>query len=186
MNDKMNKMQIRILAAACGMFALAASSTAADKARLTPGSEQYVVREVRHELVTLPYYTVFDNLDYTVQGGVVTLLGQVTRPTLKSDAENVVKPIEGVSKVVNDIKVLPLSAMDDHIRIQVFRRLYGWNSPLFRYAEGAIPQIHIIVDNGHVTLVGIVDSKTDKDIAGMRADISGVFSVKNDLLVHTT
>lgn len=180
----MNTRNIRVLPAVLGLVLLAGSSVAADKGRPAPGSEQYIVREVRHELIMLPFYSVFDNFDYTVKGGVVTLVGQVIRPTLKSDAENVVKTIEGVTKVVNDIKVLPLSPMDDRIRIAVFRKIYEWDSPLFRYSQGAIPQIHIIVDNGNVTLVGIVGSQFDKEIAGMRANqVPDVFSVKNDLVV---
>jgi len=181
----MKRTSIRILSAILGIFTLVGPSIASNKPRPAPGTHEYIVREVRHELLMLPFYSVFDNLDYTVNGGVVTLMGQVIRPTLKSDAENVVKSIEGVSKVVNDIKVLPLSPMDNGIRIAVFRKLYGWNSPLFRYSEGAIPQLHIIVDNGNVTLVGFVDSAMDKEIAGMLANqVPNVFSVKNDLVVH--
>jgi hyperosmotically inducible periplasmic protein len=167
-----------------GALLLAGPSFAADKARPVPGSTAYIIREARHELITLPFYTVFDNLDYRVDGGVITLMGQVTRPVLKSDAENVVKNIEGVTKVVNDIKVLPLSPMDDDIRIAEFRKLYEFSSPLFRYVEGAIPQIHIIVDNGNVTLVGYVLNQGDKEIAGIRAgEVPDVFAVKNDLIV---
>jgi hyperosmotically inducible protein len=181
----MKKHAFRALPAVVGIILAAGPSFAANKARPTPGSEQYIVREVRHELLMLPFYSVFDNFDYRVNGGVVTLMGQVTRPTLKSDAENVVKTIEGVTKVINEIKVLPLSSLDNRIRIAIFRKLYEFNSPLFRYSEGAIPQIHIIVDNGNVMLVGIVDSQSDKEIAGIRAnEVPDVFSVKNDLVVE--
>ena len=145
----------------------------------------YLIKEVRHELVTLPYYSVFDWLQFEVEGdGTVTLQGQVTRPTLKSDAGNVVKDIEGVSKVNNQIEVLPLSSNDDRIRRALFNNLFNFNSPIFRYGMGAVPSIHIIVKNGNVTLKGIVDNESDRNLANVRANgISGVFSVKNELTV---
>jgi hyperosmotically inducible protein len=140
-----------------------------------------ISREVRHELVMLPYYGVFDNLAYSVNGAIVTLYGQVTNPTLKSDAGNVVKKIEGVTKVDNKIEVLPLSPMDDQLRRAVYRAIYGEPS-LNRYAMQAVPPIHIIVDNGKLTLVGVVDNAADKNLAGIRANgVSGVFSVTNNL-----
>jgi len=142
-----------------------------------------ISREVRHELVMLPYYGVFDNLAYSVNGSVVTLFGQVTRPTLKSDAGNVVKKIEGVTQVDNQIEVLPLSPMDDQTRRAEFRAVYS-DPSLNRYAMMSVPPIHIIVKNGHVTLVGVVDNAADKNLAGIRANgVSGVFSVTNDLQV---
>ena len=143
-----------------------------------------IVKEVRHELVMLPYYGVFDNLSYKVDpDGTVTLLGQVARPTLKSDSENVVKRIEGVEKVVNNIEVLPTSFNDDRIRRNVYRAIYG-NSVLSPYQMRAVPPIHIIVKNGHVTLVGADARTMDKQIAGVQANtVSGVFSVENDLQV---
>jgi len=143
-----------------------------------------IVREVRHELVMLPYYGVFDNLAYRVQDGAVTLMGQVTRPTLKSDAENVVKRIEGVNQVVNNIEVLPLSPNDDRIRIAVYRAVYG-QVGLDRYALQAVPPIHIIVNNGQVTLTGVVATEADKNLAGIRANgVPGVFSLTNNLQVE--
>jgi len=143
--------------------------------------EQRIEREVRHELVMLPYLNVFDNLEYKVQGSTVILFGQVTRPTLKSDAGNVVKIIEGVEKIVNNIEVLPPSAMDDRIRRSVFHAVYG-HPGLDRYALQAVPPIHIIVKNGNVTLEGVVASEADKNLAGLRANgVSGVFSVTNNL-----
>ena len=123
-----------------------------------------VTREVRHELVMLPYYGVFDNLAYRVDGSTVTLLGQVTRPTLKSDAEHVVKGIEDVTRVDNQIQVLPLSPMDDQIRMATYRAIFG-KPGLDRYAMQAVPPIHIIVDNGKVTLEGVVASEGDKNQA---------------------
>jgi hyperosmotically inducible protein len=142
-----------------------------------------LIREVRHELVMLPYYGVFDNLSFQVDGYNVRLIGQVTRPTLKSDAENVVKGIEGVEKVVNEIVVLPPSPMDDRIRRATYRAIYGY-PPLDRYALQAVPSIHIVVSGGKVTLTGVADSEADKNIAGIKANgVSGVFSVDNQLQV---
>jgi hyperosmotically inducible protein len=142
-----------------------------------------LAKRVRHELLTLPYYNVFDDLAYRVDGSTVTLLGSVTRPTLKSDAENVVKKVEGVTRVVNEIEVLPLSPMDDQTRKAVFRAIFS-DPSLSRYGMGAVTPIHIIVKNGNVTLEGIVDNKTDKDLASLRANgVPNVFSVTNDLQI---
>jgi hyperosmotically inducible protein len=143
-------------------------------------------KEVRHELVMLPYYDVFDNLAYKVDGGTVTLFGQVTRPTLKSDAERSVKGIEGVERVDNRIEVLPLSPNDDQIRRAVYRAIYG-TTGLDRYGLRAVPTIHIIVKNGHVTLEGAVANEGDKNLANIKANgVSGVFSVTNNLQVDRT
>jgi hyperosmotically inducible protein len=149
-----------------------------------PGSGRYDLNgKVRHELVLLPYFSVFDNLAYKVDGDTVTLYGEVTRPTLKSDAERAVRRVEGVQIVNNNIRVLPLSPFDDHIRVAEYRAIFGFGG-LYRYALGTIPSIHIIVDNGHVTLEGVVDNQGDKNIAAIRANgVAGVFSVKNDLQV---
>jgi hyperosmotically inducible protein len=143
-----------------------------------------IVKEVRHELVMLPYYGVFDNLAYKVEpDGTVTLLGQVARPTLKSDAENVVKRIEGVTRVVNGIEVLPNSPMDDRIRRATYRAIYS-DPALSLYQVRAVPPIHIIVKNGHITLEGSVAREMDKTVAGMRANsVPGAFSVDNNLVV---
>jgi hyperosmotically inducible protein len=144
-----------------------------------------IYKEVRHELVTLPFYGVFDNLSYKVDpDGTVTLYGQVVRPTLKSDAENAVKRIEGVTRVVNNIEVLPTSINDDQIRRALYRAIYG-NDVLSQYQMRAVPPIHIIVKNGHVTLEGVVARQMDKQIAGMQANsVPGVFSVTNNLVVE--
>jgi len=139
---------------------------------------------VRHELVMLPYYSVFDNLEYKVDNGTVTLYGEVTRPVLKSDAANVVKHLPGVASVVNNIKVLPLSPFDNRIRAAEYRSIFGFSN-LYRYAMGANPSIHIIVDNGHVTLKGVVANEADRNLAYIRANsVPGVFSVTNDLLIE--
>jgi hyperosmotically inducible protein len=140
-----------------------------------------ITREVRHELATLPYYGVFDDLSYRVDGSTVTLLGEVTRPTTKSDAESAVKGIEGVTHVMNNIDVLPLSPMDNQIRLAVYRAVYGAPN-LERYAVQAIPSIHIIVKNGNVTLTGVVANDMDRQAAGIRANtVPGIFAVKNEL-----
>lgn len=142
-----------------------------------------ITKEARHELLMLPYYSVFDYLTYKVEGYTVTLMGQVTKPVLKSDAGNVVKRIEGVEKVDNQIEVLPVSQMDDRLRQRLFRAIYGY-SALRKYDMGTIKPIRIIVKNGHVTLEGVVDNETDKNIANIRANgVSGVFSVTNNLRV---
>jgi len=153
------------------------------KQQTEPKSRQNLIREVRHQLVLLPYYSVFDNLAFRVEGDTVILEGQVVRPTLKSDAENVVKNIEGVGRVVNNIEVLPLSPMDDQIRKAVYRAIFS-EPGLSRYAESAVPSIHIIVKNGNVTLVGVVDNETDKNLVNLRVNgVPNVFSVKNELVV---
>jgi hyperosmotically inducible protein len=148
-----------------------------------PKAEQNLIKEVRHQLVLLPYYSVFDNLAFQVQGSKVVLIGQVVRPSLKSDAEAVVKNVEGVSSVENNIEVLPPSSMDDQLRRALFRAIYS-EPALSRYAQSAVPSIHIIVKNGNVTLEGVADNETDKNMAGLRANgVPNVFSVKNNLVV---
>jgi len=172
------------------IFSMAALASAAVQDNQPAGalnqkSIDRIYKEVRHELVMLPFYGVFDNLAYKVDpDGTVTLLGQVARPTLKSDAENVVKRIEGVEKVVNNLEVLPTSGNDDQIRRATYRAIYG-NSVLSQYQLRAVPPIHIIVKNGHVTLEGAVARQMDKQIAGMQANgVHGAFSVTNNLAVE--
>jgi hyperosmotically inducible protein len=141
-------------------------------------------KEVRKELVKLPYYGVFDNLAYQVNGDTVTLYGQVTRPSTRKDAEKVVSRIEGVDHVINRIEVLPLSSFDDAIRARTYRAVFRTGS-LYRYAMGANPSIHIIVKNGHVTLEGVVSNKGDSNLAYIAArGVPGVFSVTNNLRVE--
>ena len=148
---------------------------AADRSRLE--------KEVRHELVMLPYFTVFDNLVYRVNVNTVELTGQVTKPTLKSSAERVVKNIEGVESVSNNIEVLPNSLNDDRLRIAVYRAVYG-NASLQVYNQRYLAPIRIIVKNGNVTLEGVVGSEMDKNMANVQANsVSGVFSVTNNLEV---
>ena len=169
-----------VLASALGW----AQATSQGSRPASPKAEQNIAKEVRHEILMLPYYGVFDSIGYSVNGYDVTLFGQVTRDTLKHDAEDSVKHIEGVEHVNNQIEVLPVSPNDDRIRVAVYRALYAGNSTLFRYSLGAVGSIHIIVENGNVTLAGRVDSEMDKDIANIRANgVSGVFSVTNNLVV---
>ena len=149
-----------------------------------PKSQQELTKEVRHVLVMLPYYSLFDNLAYRVEGDKVVLEGQVVRPSLKSDAEAAVKSVAGVSSVVNNIEVLPPSPMDDQLRRTLYRAIYG-DPALSRYGFASVASIHIIVKNGNVTLEGVVDSEADKNLAGLRANgVPNVFSVKNNLEVE--
>jgi hyperosmotically inducible protein len=150
-----------------------------------PVDESRVIQEVRHQLVMLPYYSVFDDLGFTVNGGTVTLVGEVTRPVLKDDAGKTVKRVEGVTDVVNNIEVLPLSPEDDRIRRGVYRAIYGDPSLSTRYGFQTLPSIHIIVKNGHVRLEGVVANQMDRNIAGIRANgVPGAFSVDNDLKIE--
>lgn len=175
-------MTIRAFSAIALAVFLAAGS--ANAQRTSERGRQRLEREVRHELVMLPYYSVFDNLSFRVDGYTVTLMGQTIRPTLKSDAEGVVKRIEGVERVRNQIEVLPLSPHDDRIRRAVYFALYSASSPLFRYGNQPVPPIHIIVKNGNVTLEGVVANAADRDIANVRANgVGEVFSVVNRLRV---
>jgi hyperosmotically inducible protein len=176
-------MKLRFLLVAC--LALAFGSPAVGQQATQPSSlaSERIAKEVRHELLMLPFFGVFDNIAYKVDGYNVTLVGQVTRPTLKSDAENAVKRIEGVEHVDNQIEVLPPSPMDDGLRLAVFRAIYGY-PPLEKYALGVQKPIRIIVKNGHVTLEGVVDSVEDKNLVNIRANsVPGVFSVTNNLQV---
>jgi hyperosmotically inducible periplasmic protein len=152
---------------------------AAPNTALTP-----LENKVRHELVMLPYLNVFDDISFRVDGNTVTLFGEVTKPVLKSDAGNVVKRIEGVARVENQIEVLPLSPMDERIRLRMARAIYGYPA-LQRYGAGTQPSIHIVVKNGNVTLMGFVSSDMDKQLAFMRANgVPGVFAVNNQLQIE--
>src|ERR1700751_5777163 len=157
------------------------SALAQNSARPSAQSVERIQKEVRHELIMLPYLGVFDNLAYRVDGTTVTLSGQVTRPTLKTDAERAVKSIEGVDKVDNQIEVLPPSTMDDQLRRRLYTAIYGFPS-LQKYALGVQQPIRIIVKSGRVTLEGVVDNEADKNTAGIRASgVPGIFSVTNNL-----
>jgi hyperosmotically inducible periplasmic protein len=161
----------------------AAQPQDAKKHRSEAKYQEKLIKEVRHQLVLLPWYSVFDNLAFKVEGDKVILFGQVVRPSLKSDAEAAVKSIEDAGAVENNIEVLPLSPMDDQLRRAVFRAIYG-DPGLSRYSIQAVPSIHIIVKNGNVTLEGVVDNESDKNLANLRASqVPNVFSVKNNLVV---
>lgn len=194
-------MQQRAIHRFCFAFVLIASTSFAQSSADSGGTQQHVqhndsfvpgsadesriAREVRHQLVTLPYYGIFDDLGFRVSGGEVTLVGAVTRPTLKSEAENVTKRVEGVTSVVNNIEVLPLSPNDESLRVALYRAIYGDPSIGMRYGYRAIPSIHIIVKNGQATLEGLVANQGDKNLINIRANgVPGVFSVTNSLVVE--
>ena len=167
-------------------FTLAYGSLAASQGPAQNPDQVRIQREVRHELWMLPWLTVFDNIEYRVDGSTVTLLGQVTDPSNKSDAEKVVKNIEGVEHVDNQIEVLPPAPMDQQLRVRLFRAIYGY-ATLQKYDMGVQKPIRIIVKGGHVTLEGVVDSDADKNAAGIRANsVPGIFSVTNNLRVAST
>src|SRR6202049_619899 len=168
------------------LLSLATLGLTQDRGQPSAKSQDRITREVRHELLMLPYFGVFDYIAFKVEGSTVTLLGQVVRPSLKSDAENAVKHIEGVEKVDNQIEVLPPSSMDDQLRLALYRAIYGYPA-LEKYALGVQKPIRIIVKNGHVTLEGVVDSEADKNLAGLRANgVPGIFSVNNNLQVESS
>jgi osmotically-inducible protein OsmY len=166
-----------------GLSVLGVAHAQGPPSRTNPNYEQWLTREVGHELALLPWLSLFDDLGYKVQGSEVTLLGEVVNPVTKDDAGKAVKDIEGVTKVNNNIEVLPLSPMDDQIRRAEYRSIYG-EAQLQRYAMGTLPPIHIIVKGGHVTLKGFVDNQTDKQLAEIRAKtVPNVFSVENELQI---
>jgi hyperosmotically inducible protein len=178
-------MRTKLLLLSAVLLLFTSAWAEGNQAQASPQAEQRITREVRHQLLLLPYLSVFDNLQYKVEGYTVTLMGQVVNPVLKSDAQNVVKGIEGVEKVNNEIEVLPVSPMDNELRRKLYFAIYGFPQ-LQKYDMPVVKPIRIIVKNGHVTLDGVVDSQADKDAAGIRANsVSGVFSVNNDLQVES-
>ncbi len=175
-------MKQHLLILFAGLLAITTLGAAQD-AQPSAKSQDRIVKEVRHELLMLPYFGVFDYIAYKVDGSTLTLLGQVVRPVLKSDAANAVKRIEGVEKVDNQIEVLPPSPMDDGLRIALFRAIYQYPA-LQRYELGVQKPIRIIVKNGRLTLEGVVDSEADKNLVGIQANgVPGIFSVTNNLQV---
>src|SRR5579864_2641022 len=180
-------MKHRLLVLAVSLATLApmlpAPYVSAQPKGMPANSEERIAREVRHELLMLPWFGVFDYIAFRVDGGTVTLMGQVVRPSLKSDAENALKRIEGVERVENKIEVLPPSSMDDGLRLALYRAIYGY-APLEKYALGVQKPIRIIVKSGQVTLEGVVDSEADKNLVTLRANsVPGIFSVTNNLQV---
>jgi hyperosmotically inducible protein len=174
-------MKHKRLLVGLSLFALAAMGLAQEQP--SARAQERITKEVRHELLMLPWFGVFDYIAYRIDGYNVTLLGQVTRPTLKSDAENAVKHIEGVEKVENQIEVLPASPMDDGLRLKLYRAIYGYPA-LEKYALGVQKPIRILVKNGHATLEGVIDNEADKNLVTVRANsVPGIFSVANNLQV---
>jgi hyperosmotically inducible protein len=150
---------------------------------LSPEAQGALAQKVIHAIVMLPYYGVYDNIGFKMNGRTVTLTGQVLRSSLKPDAEHAVKKVEGVDKVINEIQVLPPGRIDQRIREQVREAIYGYG-PLFKYANLPNPPIRIIVQNARLTLTGVVDNETDKNLCTMRANqVSDVLSVTNNLRV---
>jgi hyperosmotically inducible protein len=178
----MRRIKNKIIALAAVLAIAASTAMAAPRAGdVSALSEQQIAKKVRRELVTLPWYGVFDNLAYKVEGDTVTLYGQVVRPSTRSDAERRVRKIGGVTRVINNIEVLPLSSFDDAIRVRAYRTIFRMGG-LYRYAMGANPSIHIIVRNGHLTLEGVVANRGDMNLANIAANsVPGVFSVTNNL-----
>ena len=173
-------MKICVLAV---LLSALAAVVSAQSGKVSDRAQARIAKEVRHELVMLPFYSVFDDLAYKVDGSNVTLFGAVARPSLKGDAERVVKKVEGVESVTNNIEILPVSPNDDRIRRDVYRAIYS-QPGLDLYSLRAVPTIHIIVKNGNVTLTGAVANQADKDRANLAANgVPGVFSVKNALAV---
>src|ERR1700688_1695348 len=176
-------MFILLLELAAGSAALHANQDLPTHNKGAGNTSNYVQREVRHELMSVPWYSVFDIIKYNVSGNEVTLTGAVVNPTVKTDAENAVKHIEGVEKVNDQIEVLPVSPMDDQIRRAEYRAIYSQGT-LSRYGLGSLQSIHIIVKGGHVTLEGNVDTEADKNAAAIYANgVPNVFSVANNLAV---
>ncbi|MFN3326849.1 MAG: BON domain-containing protein [Bryobacteraceae bacterium] len=167
------------------MGALLIGSTLAQATISTKAqSKDRLAEQVRRELAMLPWYNVFDYLTFSLHGDTVVLAGYATRPVLKADAERAVRRIEGVARVKNEIEVLPLSPYDNRIRMAVYRTLYS-QPALQRYAMGVRPNIHILVNNGRVTLIGVVANQGDRTIANIAANsVPGVFSVSNNITVR--
>ena len=182
----MRNISKKIVASA---FALALGASAAFAAPAVDSAQRtdfgQTEKKIRKELVTLPWYGVFDNLAFEVDGSTVKLYGQVVQPSTRKDAERRVLKIAGVERVVNNIEVLPLSSFDDSIRARTYRALFGYDSPLFRYGRGVNPSIHIVVNRGNVSLEGVVSTEGDSRFANALArGVSGVFSVTNNLRVE--
>ena len=149
------------------LVAGAAAAASKDNANV-PTTDEQIAKQVTHEVLMYPYYSIWDDVNFRVVNGQVELTGEVTMPVKKSDLGRIVQRVPGVASVSNEIKVAPLSPMDDRLRMQVARAIYG-DPVLSRYAMGAHPSIHILVDNGHVTLDGVVNNEMEKEIAGVRA-----------------
>jgi len=193
--DRRRSMNIRAdvhrMSAVAKKFAVAIAALAmlfvgiqgASAATTNSNDQQALSKNVRHALVTIPWLGVFDNLQYTINGTQVVLSGQVVQPVTKHDADSAVKHVRGVTQVLDNITVLPLSGFDNQIRRAEYRAIFS-DSSLSRYSLGPVPSIHIIVNNGHVTLEGAVMNQMDANIARIRAlGVSGVYSVTSNLRI---
>ncbi len=184
MKNFQTSLAVALVILSLGFGSRAFSQTTNDTSAASSRSAERLKREVRHEILMLPYFGVFDNIAFKVDGYNITLLGQVTRPSTKKDAERAVRGIEGVENVDNQIEILPTSPADDRIRLLLYRQIYGYPT-LERYALPVVKPIRIIVKNGHVTLEGVVDNETDKNVAGIQAkSVPGTFEVANNLQVE--
>ncbi len=174
----------RFLAAAL-LVGAGVMGAATHESAAVPGNDTDLAKQVRHEIVMYPYYSIWDDISFRVNNGQVELMGAVNQPFKKADIQRIVQHVPGVTSVTNDLKVLPLSSFDDRLRLQVARAIYR-DPVLSRYALQAVGPIHIIVDNGHVTLTGVVSTETEKNIAGIRASGAGLSfgSVTNNLQVE--
>ncbi len=174
----------RFLAAAL-LVGAGVMGAATHESAAAPGNDTDLAKQVRHEIVMYPYYSIWDDISFRVNNGQVELMGAVNQPFKKADIQRIVQHVPGVTSVTNDLKVLPLSSFDDRLRLQVARAIYR-DPVLSRYALQAVGPIHIIVDNGHVTLTGVVSTETEKNIAGIRASGAGLSfgSVTNNLQVE--
>ena len=179
---RMTKQRLTALLMALALAASVATAAPADSGR--EGGDAATAKQVRKKLVTLPFYGVFDNLAFRIEGDTVTLYGQVVRASTRKDAERRVAKIEGVERVINRIEVLPLSPFDDRIRVRALRAIARLGG-LSRYFQGVNPSIHIIVNRGHVTLEGVVSNETDSRLAYIAArQVPEAFSVTNNLVVE--
>src|ERR1051326_9325840 len=177
----MRKVSAASVLLICLVFFLQAGAQG-DK-KFSAKAQARITKEVRHQILMLPDFGTFDNIAFKLNGYDVVLFGQVVKPTLKDDAGRVVKKIEGVERVDNRIEVLPISGNDDRLRRDLFNAIYRY-APLQHYGVGSNRPIRIIVNHGNVTLEGVVDRESDKNMAGMQANsVPGVFSVKNNLFV---
>jgi hyperosmotically inducible periplasmic protein len=181
----MNTLKNKLIALVALVAITASAALGAPRVDSEQGlSQGQLEKKVRHELVTLPYYGIWDNLAYKVEGNSVTLYGQVRQPSTRSDAERRVAKIKGIERVVNNIEVLPLSSFDDTVRVRTYRALVRAGG-LYRYMMGANPSIHIIVNHGQVSLEGVVSNKGDSQLAYITArGVPGAFSVVNNLQVE--
>jgi hyperosmotically inducible periplasmic protein len=185
MMTRTNYLKLLITALFAGLVAVTVGVPIANASTATAVNTSSISEQVRHNLVMLPWYGVFDNLQFQVNGTEVVLSGEVISEhgITKDDAANAVKKIPGVTNVVNNIEILPPSPFDNQIRRAEYRAIFS-QSDLGRYTLGVIPQVHIIVKGGHVTLEGQVIDQMDRTVAGIAANsVPGVFSVQNNLQI---